>query len=45
MTRIPVLSRDEMDADQQAVHDKIVANNARVGFGPAIGYAYSAEIW
>ena len=45
MTRIPVLSRDEMDADQQAVHDKIVAKNARVGVGPAIGYAYSAEIW
>ena len=45
MTRIPVLSRDQMDADQQAVHDKIVANNARVGVGPAIGYAYSAEIW
>ncbi len=45
MTRIPVLSRDKMDADQQAVHDKIVANNARVGFGPAIGYAYSAEVW
>ena len=45
MTRIPVLSREEMNADQQAVHDKIVANNARVGFGPAIGYAYSAEVW
>jgi len=45
MTRIPVLSRDEMDADQQAVHDQIVANNGRVGYGPAIGYAYSAEIW
>jgi len=45
MTRIPVLSRDQMDADQRAVHDKIVANNARVGVGPAIGYAYSGEIW
>jgi len=45
MTRIPVLSRDEMNAEQQAVHDKIVANNARIGFGPAIGYAYSAEVW
>ena len=45
MTRIPVLSRDEMDAGQQAVHDKIVAKNARVGVGPAIGYAYSAEVW
>jgi hypothetical protein len=45
MTRIPVLSRDEMDADQQAVHDRVVADNARVGYGPAIGYAYSAEVW
>ena len=45
MTRIPVLSRDEMDTDQQAVHDKIVTNNSPVGFGPAIGYAYSAEVW
>ncbi|TDI67150.1 MAG: hypothetical protein E2O90_03465 [Alphaproteobacteria bacterium] len=45
MTRIPVLSRDEMNADQQAILDRISANNARVGFGPAIGYAYSAEVW
>ncbi len=45
MTRIPVLSRDDMNPDQQAIHDRIVANNARVGFGPAIGYAYSAEVW
>jgi len=34
-----------MDADQQAVHDKSVADNGRVGFGPAIGYAYSAGVW
>ena len=45
MTRIPVLSRDEMNADQQATLDRVSANNARVGFGPAIGYAYSAEGW
>lgn len=45
MTRIPALSREEMDADQQAVHDRIVADNGRVGFGPAIGYAYSAGVW
>lgn len=45
MTRIPALSRDQMDADQQAIHDRIVAKNGRIGFGPAIGYAYSAEIW
>jgi len=45
MTRIPVLSRDEMNADQQVILDRISANNARVGFGPAIGYSYSAEVW
>jgi len=45
MTRIPVLQRDDMNADQQAIHDRIVANNGRIGFGPAIGYAYSAEVW
>ena len=45
MTRIPALSRDEMDADQQAVHDRILAKGGRIGFGPAIGYAYSAEVW
>ena len=45
MTRILALSRDQMDDDQQAIHDRIVANNGRVGFGPAIGYAYSAGVW
>lgn len=45
MTRIPPLSRDEMDTDLQAVYDRIVGDNGRIGFGPAIGYAYSAEVW
>ena len=45
MTRIPVLDREDMDSKQRAVHDRIAANNARVGFGPAIGYAYSAGVW
>ena len=45
MTRVPVLSRDQMDADQRDVHDGILANNGRVGFGPAIGYAHSAGVW
>lgn len=45
MTRIPPLSRDEMDHAQKAVHDRIVGENGRVGFGPAIGYAYSAGVW
>ena len=45
MTRIPVLDREDMDAEQKAAFDKVAANNARVGFGPAIGYAYSAGVW
>ena len=45
MTRIPPQNRDEMDADQQAILDRIVSKNGRVGFGPAIGYAYSAQVW
>jgi 4-carboxymuconolactone decarboxylase len=45
MTRIPPQSRDEMDTDQQAIYDRMVSKNARIGFGPAIGYAYSAEVW
>ncbi len=45
MTRIPPLSREEMNKDQQAILDKVAGNNGRVGFGPAIGYAYSSEIW
>lgn len=45
MTRIPALGRDQMDADQQAILDRLTASNARVGFGPAIGYAYSGEVW
>tara|TARA_R110002126_G_scaffold74047_5_gene184715 strand:- start:2231 stop:2779 length:549 start_codon:yes stop_codon:yes gene_type:complete len=45
MTRIPPLDPDDMNADQRAIHDRIVGDNGRVGFGPAIGYAYSAGVW
>lgn len=45
MTRIPVLDRKDMDDKQQAAYDRVVANNGRAGFGPAIGYAYSANVW
>ena len=34
-----------MDADQKAINDKMEEKGARIGFGPAIGYAYSAEVW
>jgi 4-carboxymuconolactone decarboxylase len=45
MTRIPPLERAEMNPAQQAILDKVAGNTGRVGFGPAIGYAYSAEVW
>jgi 4-carboxymuconolactone decarboxylase len=34
-----------MGEAQQAIHDRIVRDNGRTGFGPAIGYAYSAGVW
>lgn len=45
MSRIPALSRDEMDAEQRKVYDETVATTGRVGRGPAVGYAYSPGLW
>src|SRR5262245_5763920 len=45
MPRIPVLSRNEMDAEQQKVYDATVAMTGRVGRGPSGGYAYSPGLW
>ena len=45
MTRIPVLKRDQMEPDQQAVYDRIVGPDGDIGGGPYVGYAYSAEVW
>ena len=46
MSRIPVLKREEMDAEQQRVHDEISATTTgRVGHGPAIALAYSPSLW
>ncbi len=45
MTRIPVLNREKMNAEQQRVHDSIVATTGRVGRGPSVGYAYSPGVW
>ncbi len=45
MLRIPVLSRNEMDAEQQKVYDATVATTGRVGRGPSVGYAYSPGLW
>ena len=45
MTRIAPLSRKEMDDAQGEIYDRIVGDNGRVGFGPAIGYAYSGPVW
>lgn len=45
MTRVPVLNRDEMNAEQQKVHDETLAATGRVGRGPSIGYAYAPGLW
>src|SRR5215467_8744899 len=45
MLRVPVLSRDEMDAEQQKVYDETVATTGRVGKGPSVGYSYSPGLW
>jgi 4-carboxymuconolactone decarboxylase len=46
MSRIPVLKRDDMDTEQQRVHDAISeTTTGRVGRGPAIGFAYSPGLW
>ena len=45
MSRIPALSREEMDAEQQKVYDETVATTVRVGRGPSVGYAYSPGLW
>ena len=45
MTRIPALTRDEMDEEQKRVHDDTLAQTGRVGRGPAVGYAYAPGMW
>ena len=45
MTRIPALTRDEMDDEQKRVYDETVATTGRVGRGPAVGYAYAPGMW
>ena len=45
MTRIPVLSRDEMDPEQQKVYDEALGTTGRAGRGPSVGYAYSPGLW
>lgn len=45
MTRIPELSREGMDAEQQKVYDETVETTGRVGRGPSVGYAYAPGLW
>ena len=45
MSRIPVLKRDQMDTEQQSVHDAILTSSGRIGKGPSIGFAYSPGLW
>ena len=45
MSRIPALSREEMDAEQQKVYDATLATTGRIGRGPSVGYAYAPGLW
>ena len=45
MTRIPVLSRAEMNPEQRKVYDEAMKATGRVGKGPSVGYAYSPGLW
>ena len=45
MTRIPALTRDEMDDEGKRVYDETVAATGRVGRGPAVGYAHAPGMW
>ena len=45
MTRIPALTRDEMDAEGKRIYDETAAATGRVGRGPAVGYAYAPGLW
>ncbi len=45
MARIPVLTRDDMSAEGQQVHDEVMASTGRVGLGPSVGYAHAPGLW
>ncbi len=45
MSRIPTLTRDEMDDEQKRVYDDTAATTGRIGRGPAVGYAYAPGMW
>jgi len=45
MYRVPALSREQMDAEQQKIYDATVATTGRVGKGPSVGYSYSPGLW
>ena len=45
MSRMPVLTPDEMDDHQRKVYYHQMATNGRAGRGPSIGYAYAPGLW
>jgi 4-carboxymuconolactone decarboxylase len=45
MPRLPVLKREEMDAEQARVYDGVVKTTGRAGGGPSIAYAYAPGLW
>lgn len=45
MSRMPVLTPDQMDDHQRRVYEEQMATNGRAGRGPSIGYAYAPGLW
>lgn len=45
MPRLPVLKREEMDAEQGRVYDDVMRTTGRVGGGPSIAYAHAPGLW
>lgn len=45
MSRMPVLSREEMTPAQQKAYDHVKSTTGRVGRGPGVGFIYSPALW
>ena len=45
MPRLPLLKREEMDAEQGRVYDNVLKTTGRVSGGPSIAYAYAPDLW
>ena len=45
MPRIPLLTPEQMDAEQRRVYEETLAKTGRASGGPSTGYAYAPLLW